>query len=330
MDSVAIDRRGPFTTAGHVADRTLDAALFRDLASDPASESARWVLGGLGARFTSRQLDERLLELESQQDTRRDVPHTVSGFIERASRCYAVEFPASTALDERVLTPSCAAESNGIEDARFVRFVGDDGAATYYATYTAYDGVAIRQQLLETTDFRRFTSSPLLGHAAGNKGLALFPRAIDGVFYALSRHDGAANSVARSHDMRHWPTAVPLPVADRVWGCVQVGNGGSPIELDQGWLVLIHGVGPMRTYSIGALLLDLHDPTIVLGQTDHPLIAPPADDRDGYVPNVVYSCGALRHDDRILVPLGTADSRISFATLTVADVLDALTAPPQK
>ncbi len=327
---VAIDRRGPFTTAGHVADRALDPAMFRDLASDPASESARWVLGGLGATFTSLQLDERLHELELQQDTRRDVPHTVSAFIERASRCYAVEFPASSALDERVLTPSCAAESNGIEDARFVRFVGEDGAVTYYAAYTAYDGVAIRQQLLETTDFRRFTSSPLLGHAAGNKGLALFPRAIDGAFYALSRHDGAANFVARSHDVRHWPTAVPLPVADRVWSCVQVGNCGSPIELDQGWLVLTHGVGPMRTYSVGALLLDLHDPTIVLGQTDHPLIAPLPGDRDGYVPNVVYSCGALRHADRILLPLGTADSRISFATLAVADVLDALTAPPQK
>ena len=327
---VSIDRRGPFTTSGHVTDRALDAALFRDLASDPASESARWVLGGLGARFTSRQLDERLHELEGQQDTRRDVPDTVSRFIERAARCYAIEFPCSSELEERVLTPSCAAESNGIEDARFVRFVGDDGAVTYYATYTAYDGVAIRQQLLETMDFRRFTSSPLLGHAAGNKGLALFPRAIDGAFYALSRHDGAANSVARSDDMRHWPTSVPLPEADRVWNCVQVGNCGSPIELDQGWLVLTHGVGPMRTYSIGALLLDLHDPTIVLGQTDHPLIAPPPGDRDGYVPNVVYSCGALRHDDHILLPLGTADSRISFATLTVNGVLDALTAPPQK
>ena len=328
--SVAIDLRGSFTTAGQVADRALDAALFRDLASDPASESARWVLSGLGTRFTARQLDERLHDLEGQQDTRRDVRRTLSGFMERASRCYAVEFPDSSALDERVLTPSCAAESNGIEDARFVRFAGDDGTVTYYATYTAYDGLAIRQQLLETTDFRRFTSSPLLGHAAGNKGLALFPRAIDGAFYALSRHDGAANSIARSHDMRHWPTAVSLPVADRVWSCVQVGNCGSPIELDQGWLVLTHGVGPMRTYSVGALLLDLHDPTIVLGQTDHPLIAPPPGDRDGYVPNVVYSCGALRHHDRILLPLGTADSRISLATLTVTDVLDALTVPPQK
>ena len=304
--------------------------LFRDLASDPTSESVRWVLGSLGARFTSRQLDERLHELEGQQDTRRDVPHTVSGFIERASRCYAVEFPASSAIDERVLTPSSAAESNGLEDARFVRFAGDDGTVTYYATYTAYDGSAIRQQLLETTDFRRFTSSPLLGPAAGNKGLALFPRAIDGAFYTLSRHDGAANSIARSHDMRHWPTAVPLPVADRVWSCVQVGNCGSPIELDEGWLVLTHGVGPMRTYSIGALLLDLHDPTIVMGQTDHPLLAPLPGDRDGYVPNVVYSCARSATTTRILVPFGIADSRISFATLTVTDVLDALTASPRE
>ena len=327
---VAIERRSPFTTAGTVTDSTLDATLFRDLTGDPASESARWVLGGLGARFTSRQLDERLHELEGQRDTRRDVAGTVSAFIERASRCYRVEFPLSSTLDERVLTPASAAESGGIEDARFVRFAGDDGAVTYYATYTAYDGIAIRQQLLETTDFRTFTSSPLLGQAAGNKGLALFPRPIDGAFHALSRHDGATHSVARSHDIRHWPTAVPLPVADRVWSCVQVGNCGSPIELDEGWLVLTHGVGPMRTYSIGALLLDLNDPAIVLGQTDLPLISPTPDDRDGYVPNVVYSCGALHHADRILLPLGMADSRISFATLTVTDVLDALTVPPQK
>ena len=327
---VEIDRRGPFTTAGIVAEATLDATLFRDLAGARAAESERWVLDGLGVRFTAGQLHARLHELESQQDTRRGVPNTVARFMERASRCYTVEFPRSAPLEERVLTPSCAAESNGVEDARFVRFTGDDGVVTYYATYTAYDGEAIRQQVLETTDFQTFDSSPLLGEAAGNKGLALFPRPIGGEFFALSRHDGAINSVARSDDIRHWRTAVPLRAADRVWSCVQVGNCGSPIELDEGWLVLTHGVGPMRTYSIGALLLDLDDPTIVLGQTEHPLIEPTPGDRNGYVPNVVYSCGALRHADRILVPLGTADSRISFVTLNVADVLNSLTDPRQK
>jgi predicted GH43/DUF377 family glycosyl hydrolase len=321
---LSIDHRGPFTTAGTIEDMALDAGLFRDLATDVDAESVRWVLAHLGSRFTSGQLTERLHQLEAQQDTRREVPHTVSRFVERASRCYAIEFPTSSDIDECVLTPSSVAESNGLEDARFVRFVDDDGTVTYYATYTAYDGSAIAQQLLTTRDFHAFTSSPLLGAAAANKGLALFPRRIGGDLYALSRHDGQRNAIARSDDIRHWPAAVTLDVADTVWSSVQAGNCGSPIELDEGWLVLTHGVGPMRTYSIGALLLDLDDPTVVIGQTDQPLIAPLPDEQDGYVPNVVYSCGALRHGGTILVPFGIADSRIGFATFTTAHVLAAM------
>jgi predicted GH43/DUF377 family glycosyl hydrolase len=192
--------------------------------------------------------------------------------------------------------------------------------------------VIVAQQLLTTTDFHAFTSLPMFGAAAANKGLALFPRRIGGHLYALSRHDGQQNAIARSDDIRHWPTAVPLDVADTVWSCVQAGNCGSPIELDEGWLVLTHGVGPMRTYAIGALLLDLDDPTVVLGQVDHPLITARPDERDGYVPNVVYSCGALRHQDSIVVPFGIADSRIGFASFTVGDVLAALGGahPPQQ
>ena len=325
--AVAIDRPGPFTTAGEVEDAVLDAELFRDLTVGVQAESVRWVLDDLGSRFTPAELVECLHRLEAQQDTRREVPQTVARFVERASRCYAVRFPASSELGERTLTPSSATESNGLEDARFVRFVDIDGAITYYATYTAYDGSAIAQQLLATSDFETFTSSPLLGAAAGNKGLALFPRRIGGHFWALSRHDGARNAIARSDDIRHWPTSVPLDVADTVWSAVQVGNCGSPIELDQGWLVLTHGVGPMRTYSIGALLLDIDDPTVVIGQTEEPLIAPLPDERDGYVPNVVYSCGALRHEDRLLVPFGIADSRIGFATLVIDDVLASMSGP---
>jgi predicted GH43/DUF377 family glycosyl hydrolase len=324
-DGLSIEDRAPFTTAGTIEDVTLDAELFRDLTTDVDAESVRWVLDHLGSRFTSSRLLERLHQLEAQQDTRRDVPQTVSRFIERASRCYAVRFPESSQVDERVLTPSAAAESNGLEDARFVRFVDDDATITYYATYTAYDGSAIAQQLLTTTDFETFTSSPMVGAAAANKGLALFPRRIGGHLYALSRHDGARNAVARSDDVWHWPAAVPLDVAATMWSSVQAGNCGSPIELDEGWLVLTHGVGPMRTYSIGALLLDLDDPTVVIGQTLQPLIAPLPTERDGYVPNVVYSCGALRHDDTILIPFGIADARIGFATISTADVLAAMT-----
>ncbi len=322
----SIDPRSPFTTSGTVDHVTLDADLFSNLGPDIDEDALRWVLDHVGPTFTSRRLRDRLHELETQDDTRRDVPRTVARFIERASRCYAVRFPASSDIDERTLFPSSASESHGLEDARFVRFVDDDTTVTYYATYTAFDGSAIAQQLLATTDFQSFTSSPVLGAAAANKGLALFPRRINGRFYALSRHDGATNGISVSHDIRHWPLSVPLDTADTVWGSVQVGNCGSPIELDEGWLVLTHGVGPMRTYSIGAVLLDLDDPTVVLGQTTEPLLAPRPDERDGYVPNVVYSCGALHHAGTIFLPYGIADSRIGFATFSTAGVLEALSA----
>ena len=215
-------------------------------------------------------------------------------------------------------------ESNGLEDARFVRFVDDDGSVTYLATYTAYDGSTISQQLLSTTDFEAFDSFPLLGAGAANKGLALFPRRVAGRYHALSRCDGERNALAVTDDLRHWPGATALDVTDTAWSSVQLGNCGSPIELAEGWLVLTHGVGAMRTYSIGALLLDLDHPGTVIGQTGHPLLGPAPDDQDGYVPNVVYSCGALRHGDRLFVPFGIADCRIGFATIGIADVLAAM------
>ena len=319
--AVTVEHRGPYATAGSIHDVELDAQLFRGLATDVDAESIRWVLDGLGSRFTARQLTDRLSQLESQQDTRRDVTGTSRRLAARAARCYAVQFPAESDLAERVLTPACDVESNGLEDARFVHFVDDDGTTTYHATYTAYDGAAIAQQLLTTTDFESFTSVPLLGAAAANKGLALFPRRIGGQYHALSRCDGERNALSVSDDLRRWPTATPLEVVDQTWSSVQLGNCGSPIELDEGWLVLTHGVGAMRTYSIGALLLDIDDPTVVIGQTTRPLIAPRPADQDGYVPNVVYSCGSLRHGDHLVVPLGIADCRIGFATLSIAAVL---------
>ena len=321
---VSIDPRGPYTTTGTTQDVELDATLFTELATDVDTEAIRWVLDRLGPRFSTHALRDQLRELHSQQDTRHDVSGTSSRLLERASRCYAVRFESSSDLDERVLVPVCAAESNGLEDARFVRFVEDDDTATYYATYTAYDGTTIAQQLLATADFETFTSFPMLGDAAANKGLALFPRRIRGRYHALSRSDGANNALAVSDDLRHWPTATPLDVIGQTWSSVQLGNCGSPIELDEGWLVLTHGVGAMRTYSIGALLLDIDDPTIVVGQTTQPLIAPGPDDRDGYVPNVVYSCGALRCGNHLVVPLGISDSRIRFATIAIPSILGAM------
>lgn len=323
---VTVEPRSGYATSGAIEDVELDAEVFTGLGAEVDAGSIRWVLHGLPPRFSACQLAERIHELEKQQDTRRNVSGTSMRLAARAARCYAVRFPPDRPLDERVLTPVCDVESGGVEDARFVRFVEDDGSVTYYAPYTGYDGSAITQQLLATTDFESFTSFPLLGAGAANKGLALFPRRIRGRYHALSRCDGERNALAVSDDLRRWPTATPLDVADQTWGSVQLGNCGSPIELDEGWLVLTHGVGAMRTYSIGALLLDLDDPTVVLAQTARPLIAPGVEDQDGYVPNVVYSCGSLRHGDHLVVPLGIADSRIGFATLSITALVSVLLA----
>ena len=197
-----------------------------------------------------------------------------------------------------------------MEDARFVRFV-DDGSTSYLATYTAFDGVDVSQQLLRTTDFLSFDSSSMSGPAAVGKGLALFPRRIGGRFAALSRHDRERNSVAFSESLDHWGRSTPVQVPREDWEMLQLGNCGSPIETAEGWLVLTHGVGPMRTYSIGALLLDLDDPTKVVATMAEPILTPGPDERDGYVPNVVYTCGALLHGDVLVIPYAMADSSIS-------------------
>ena len=243
-----------------------------------------------------------------------------------AERTYAVRFPEETTLSERVLWPSMDAERNGMEDARFVRFVDDDGAVRYYATYTAYDGANISQQLLETADFLEFTSSPMVGPAAANKGLALFPRRIGGRYVAMSRSDRETNSVTFSDNPRLWGRATPCQVPTRAWEVLQLGNCGSPIETEAGWLVLTHGVGPMRTYRIGAVLLDLDEPERLIGHLREPLLSPDPDEQDGYVPNVVYSCGALVHADTLVVPYGIGDSAIGMATVPLPELLDALTA----
>jgi predicted GH43/DUF377 family glycosyl hydrolase len=209
-----------------------------------------------------------------------------------------------------------------MEDARLVRFVEDDGQVVYFASYTAFDGHDVTQQLLRTTDFVSFTSSPMVGEAAANKGLGLFPRRIGGRFAALSRHDRESNGVALSDSPSRWGAAETVQIPDRAWEVVQLGNCGPPIETDAGWLVLTHGVGPMRTYAIGAILLDLDDPTKLVGALEDPLLTPIADEQDGYVPNVVYSCGAMRHGDVVVVPYGVADTSIGFATVDLPALLE--------
>ena len=323
---ITIDDPAPFATVGAAEPALLDAAVFRsELARvDDAGEAADYVLDRLGERFTQAALNEQFARLQTSLSTRRHAKETISSLRSIAERTYAVEFSDSTTLSERVLWPSIGAEQAGMEDARFVRFIDDDGSTTFYATYTAYSGSHISQQLLETTDFQSFTSAPIVGRAAANKGLALFPRRIGGRFAAMSRSDRESNTVAYSNHLSVWTSALPCQSPTRAWEVLQLGNCGSPIETDAGWLVLTHGVGPMRTYSIGAILLDLDDPTRILSQLPQPLLSPATDEQDGYVPNVVYSCGALVHADTLVLPYGISDAAIGIARVPLPELLAAL------
>ena len=235
-----------------------------------------------------------------------------------------MQFAPDSRLSERVLFPATPSQSNGIEDARFVSFHGEDGARTYYATYTAYDGKAIQPQFLETPDFLHFKFITLSGPAVKNKGLALFPRKIKGQYAMLGRQDGENIYVMFSDHLHFWHTTQLVLRPTFPWEFIQLGNCGSPIETEAGWLVLSHGVGPMRKYCIGAFLLDRDDPTKVIGRLREPLIQPNENEREGYVPNVVYSCGSLLHGRRLIVPYGISDYATTFATLSINEVLTAM------
>jgi predicted GH43/DUF377 family glycosyl hydrolase len=241
-----------------------------------------------------------------------------------ASSNYVTTFPADSQISERVIFPAGPNETRGMEDARFVRFADADGRITYYATYTAYDGFSILPQLIETEDFVRFTISTLNGAAAQNKGMALFPRAIDGKFVMLSRKDRENLHLSTSDDVHHWNDVAELYRPQHAWELLQIGNCGSPIETEAGWLVLTHGVGPMRCYTIGAMLLDLADPRRVIAHLPEPFLEPTEDEREGYVPNVVYTCGAIVHGEQLVVPYGFSDGGVAVAQLRLADLIEAL------
>jgi predicted GH43/DUF377 family glycosyl hydrolase len=323
---VSFDPTPSFAVEGRRETSTLSASALRGELRRlrGAGDDADFVLSRLGSRFSHAELEKRINLLEEQGSTRQQAARHIALIRGIADRTYRVCFESTTSISERVLLPAMAAESRGMEDARFVRFVQDDGVVTYYATYTAYNGTDIGQQLLATTDFAEFTSAPLAGASAANKGLALFPRRIEGRYAALSRSDRESNSVAFSDDLHHWESSSPCQVPVRSWEMLQLGNCGSPIETDAGWLVLTHGVGPMRTYNIGVMLLDLRDPTKILGQLDEPLLSPQADEQDGYVPNVVYSCGAMVHRGTLVIPYGIGDAAIGMATVPLDDLLEAL------
>ncbi len=237
---------------------------------------------------------------------------------------YELRFPARLALSERIIFPVSPNESNGIEDARFVRFTEDDGAVMYYASYTAYNGRSILPQLIETADFLHFRVLTLNGSAVQNKGMALFPRRIHGRYAMLSRQDDENLFVMFSDNPHYWSDPQLLLRPAETWESVKIGNCGSPMETAEGWLVITHGVGPMRKYCIGAALLDLDDPTKVLGRLREPLLCPEGHEREGYVPNVVYSCGSLIHGTELILPYAMSDTATAIASMPVAQILAAL------
>jgi predicted GH43/DUF377 family glycosyl hydrolase len=237
---------------------------------------------------------------------------------------YEASFSPDQELSERIIFPNSPSQRNGIEDARFVHFRDDDGSYQYYATFTAYDGRVVMPELIETSDFLDFRFITLNGPAAQNKGMALFPRKVNGRYTMLSRQDNENLFVVSSDNVHFWYEFTLILSPAFAWELIQIGNCGSPIETDAGWLVLSHGVGPMRQYSIGAFLLDKDDPTKVIGRLREPLLKPTEEERQGYVPNVVYTCGAVIHEGQVIIPYAYADHATGFATAALDDVLGAM------
>jgi len=241
-----------------------------------------------------------------------------------ASSNHEITFSLDTAISDRVIFPISASESNGIEDARFVKFIREDGSIIYYATYTAFNGYTILPKLIETSDFYHFKVMPLYGEKAQNKGMGLFPRKINGKYAMVSRIDGINNYLMFSKDINIWQEAQLIQEPLYPWECIQIGNSGSPIETERGWLLLTHGVGPMRQYSLGAILLDLEDPTKIIGRLKEPLLIPNSKEREGYVPNVVYSCGSIIHNKKLIVPYAMSDTASSFMWVDINELFDSM------
>ena len=289
------------------------------------NDFCRRVLDQLHDDFTLKELRAVVVASGLTADTTdATATRAARGILLLAESNYEVSFAPGSRVSQRVLFPSAPSQSNGIEDARFVRFRHEDGRYTYYATYTAYDGKITLPQLLETSDFIHFKFSTLNGPAVQNKGMALFPRKINGQFVMLSRQDDENILLMRSDNIHFWSAPQLLLPPAQPWEFVKIGNCGSPLETEAGWLVLTHGVGAMRKYCLGACLLDLNDPSRVIGRLTEPLLCPNEAEREGYVPNVVYTCGAMLQGRELIIPYAMSDYATSFATVSLDDLLAAM------
>ncbi len=289
------------------------------------NEISTYVLGRLPEEFIFKELIEQIRILNANPQFSAAKQKKAFSFMTwLADSNYEVDFHADHRISERVIFPVSRNESRGIEDARFVQFFDDDQESTYYATYTAYNGRTILPQLIETKNFVHFKIRTLNGDAAQNKGMALFPRKINGQYAMLSRQGGENNHIMFSDNLHFWQTSQVIQEPEYPWEFVQIGNCGSPLETDKGWLVLTHGVGPMRQYSIGAILLDLENPARVIARLDEPLLTPNEKEREGYVPNVVYSCGSIIHQKELVIPYAMSDINSGIATVDVKKLIQCM------
>lgn len=279
------------------------------------------VMDKLGDSFTYNELQRSIHECSENVELSFSKKNVIKSLVWLAKANYEITFSLDTAISERVIFPVSDSEKNGIEDARFVKFTDDSGIVKYYATFTAFNGFTILPKLLETEDFYHFSISPVLGKCAQNKGMALFPRKINGQYAMISRIDGVSNFIMFSDNIQEWQKATKIEEPKYPWEFVQMGNCGSPIETDKGWLLITHGVGPMRRYCLGVTLLDLEDPTKVLCQLEDPLLIPNDEEREGYVPNVVYSCGSIIHNNELIIPYAMSDSASTFASVPLENLL---------
>lgn len=323
---VIIDPPSRFASTRATRFTALRSRILQQAAADAGIDSAdlQFVLGMLPDTFTPEELIARLNALP--HPTSVEDHNIITDMLQVLSTSsYEVDFDPSTDLSERVLWPTSIDERRGIEDARITRFVDERGQVIYRASYTGFDGTRVVSRILETEDFRTFTSMPLSGIAVRNKGVAFFPRLVEGNHLALSRWDRESNSIAYSSDGYHWDDYVTYHVATEPWELIHVGNCGPPLETDSGWLVLTHGAGAMRRYVINAVLLDLKDPSRVLATYPGPLIEPQEDERSGYVPNVVYSCGGLIYRGTLVLPYGVSDCATRVALIDVDALLGLMT-----
>jgi len=310
----------PETTKKYVYDKKRFKKKFKEIEHD--GDTLNKVIDRLKDKFIYGELMGSIVEVLKDESLSEMDKEEINRIKWLATSHYETTFSLDTSISERVIFPSSYSETNGIEDARFVKFTDDNGKITYYATYTAYNGHAILSTLLETKDFYHFKIEPLNGEYAINKGMALFPRKINGKYAMISRYDGYANYIMFSDNINVWQNSKKIQEPLYPWEFTKTGNAGSPIETEKGWLLITHSVGPMRVYSLGAILLDLENPSKVIARLVEPLLMPNENERDGYVPNIVYSCGSIILNNELIIPYAISDYASTFATISLDDLFE--------